>query len=241
MEILEKIEMNLIQGRRNEEDEGIDEDLTGPGVTELVRKALEDSISAGVILDVVTRGMETVGEKFESGEFMLPDMLAAAEASSAAMPILEPHLIAENTTNKGRFLLATVKGDLHDIGKNIVGTLLKGAGYEVIDLGIDVPAEEIAETAKQENVDFIGLSALLTTTMNEMKNVVRVLNERKIVAKILVGGAPVDAEFAELIGAHAYGHDGFEAVRIAEQMSSDFGNEHGKERITRRKLSTVKG
>lgn len=218
MEILKNIQKNLIQGRRDETDEGIDEDLTGPGVTELVKKALFEGVLPKDILNTMTRGMEEVGKKFESGEFYVPDMLAAAEAADEAMKILEPHLLKEDMDKRGKFLMATVEGDLHDIGKNIVATMLKGAGFEVIDLGIDVPAEKIAETARDEKVNFIGLSALLTTTMGEMEKVVKKLKEEKIEAKVLLGGAPVTQEFAKEIGADAYAHDGFEAVRLAREM-----------------------
>jgi len=218
-DILEQLQVNLIQGRRNEDDEGIDESLTGPGVVELVQKALDEGIEPKKILTTMTDGMKKVGEKFEAGDFFVPDMLAAAEAADAAMELLEPHLLSEGAERRGRVLMATVEGDLHDIGKNIVATMLKGAGFEVIDLGIDVPADQISEKAKEEEVDFVGLSALLTTTMGEMEKVVKKLKDEGIEAKIFVGGAPINQEFAEEIGADAYAHDGFEAVRLAREMS----------------------
>lgn len=220
MEILERMQTNLIQGRRDENDEGIDEDLTGPGVTELVNQALDEGVDPKEILNTMTEGMRKVGERFESGDFFVPDMLAAAEAADAAMKILEPHLVGTGVERRGRVLMATVEGDLHDIGKNIVATMLKGAGFEVIDLGIDVPASKIAEEAKKEDVDFVGLSALLTTTMGEMEKVIEKLKEEGVRAKVFIGGAPITPEFAEEIGADAYGHDGFETVKLAREMSS---------------------
>jgi len=223
-DLLAKIELNVVQGRRDSEDEGLDEDLTGtPGVSELVRIALDEGIGAKeIVIGALSRGMDKVGEIYESGEYFLPDMLTAAETVGVAMEILEPLLANDGIEPKGKVAMATVKGDLHDIGKNIVGLMLKGAGYEVLDLGSDVDAPEIMMAAKEFGPDILGLSALLTTTMAEMAETIEQLKKdgiRKDI-KIMVGGAPLSAQFAEEIGADAYGKDAISAVKIADELLS---------------------
>jgi 5-methyltetrahydrofolate--homocysteine methyltransferase len=219
-ELLTQIELNVLQGRRNSEDEGLDEGLDGtPGVSELVQQALEEGVEAKeILLGSLTSGMDKVGEKYQCGDYFLPDMLTAAEAVGAAMEILEPQLLNEGVKPKGKAVLATVKGDLHDIGKNIVVLMLKGAGYEVIDLGSDVDAEEIVKAVKDSEPDILGLSALLTTTMEEMGKTIEELKAGgcRDRVKIMVGGAPLSADFAEQIGADAYGKDAIYAVKIAD-------------------------
>jgi len=169
-DILARLKENVIQGRKKQQDEGIDDELSGtPGVVELTRLALEKNISpAEIINNALTVGMRVVGEKYSTKEYFIPDMLASADAVGEAMEILKPLLEASNVETKGKFVVATVKGDIHDIGKNIVAILLKGAGYEVNDLGSDVATEKIIEFIKKESPDYLGLSALLTTTMPEM-------------------------------------------------------------------------
>ena len=149
-EILEKISFNVVQGRVEAEDEGFDGGLEGqPGATELVEEALTQGVDPKtIVLDGLTKAMEVVGEKFEKEEYLIPDMLASAECVGAAMDILNPHLVQAGVESKGKFVIATVAGDLHDIGKNIVAIMLKGAGYDVIDLGNDVPTDRIAETVR---------------------------------------------------------------------------------------------
>jgi len=215
-ELLEKIRLNVIQGRVDEEDEGIEEDMEGePGVTELVEEAVEKGVPAKEILvKGLTAGMDEVGILYESGEYLIPDMLAAAESVGAAMDILEPILASGEVESKGRFVIATVEGDLHDIGKNIVSTMLRGSGYEVKDLGVGVPADKIVETVKETGAKYVGLSALLTTTMPQMKLVVDKLGEAGLRDSVMVfiGGAPTSAEFAESIGADAHCRDAFDAI-----------------------------
>ncbi len=223
-ELLEKIKENVIQGRKTKEDIGIDESLTGtPGVVELVRQALEENIPAQeIIKDGMTAGMNVVGEKFSTKEYFIPDMLASAEAVGAAMEVLKPYLEKANVETKGKFLIATVKGDIHDIGKNIVAILLKGSGYDVKDIGIDVPEERIVEAVREEKPEYLGLSALLTTTMTEMPVVIKALEDaglRKSV-KILIGGAAVSDEYAKEIGADAFCADAFQAVRTMEALEA---------------------
>jgi 5-methyltetrahydrofolate--homocysteine methyltransferase len=220
-DIIEQLKENVIQGRKTQEDEGIDEELSGtPGVVELTRLALEKNISPEEIINALTAGMRVVGEKYSSKEYFIPDMLASAEAVGEAMEILKPVLEAANVETKGKFAIATVKGDIHDIGKNIVAILLKGAGYEVHDLGIDVATEKIIECVKEESPDYLGLSALLTTTMTEMGVVLEALEDNGLRDKIsvLIGGAAVSDDYAQEIGADAYCLDGFHAIRVLEGM-----------------------
>jgi 5-methyltetrahydrofolate--homocysteine methyltransferase len=226
-ELLATLKENVIQGRKTSEDIGIDESLTGtPGVVEMVEEALEADIPAEeLITSSLTAGMEVVGEKFSSKEYFIPDMLASADAVGAAMEILKPHLEKANVTTKGKVVVATVKGDIHDIGKNIVAILLKGAGYEVVDLGINVPEDKIVETVRSEKPDYLGLSALLTTTMTEMPVVIKALEENGLRdnVKILIGGAAVSDDYATEIGADAFCADGFQAIKVLEEMEKANG------------------
>ena len=175
----------------------------------------QDIISKGL-----TRGMEVVGEKFEAKQYFIPDMLASAQAVGVAMDILEPHLAGTAAKAKGKIIVATVKGDLHDIGKNIVSILLRGAGYTVKDLGNDIDTSMIVEAVREEKPQFLGLSALLISTMANMADVVQALKDAGLrnEVKIIIGGAPVSEEFAKSIGADGYGADGFGAVRVVESL-----------------------
>jgi 5-methyltetrahydrofolate--homocysteine methyltransferase len=221
-DIIASLKENVIQGRKTAEDEGIEEGMVGtPAVVELTQQALEKKISPqAIITQALTAGMHIVGEKYASKEYFIPDMLASAEAVGAAMDILKPHLEASNIETKGRVAIATVKGDIHDIGKNIVTTLLKGAGYEVTDLGVDVPTEKILEVVEKEKPDFIGLSALLTTTMVVMEEIIEALKEKGLrdKVKVLIGGAAVSDEYAQEIGADAYCVDGFHAIKTLDDF-----------------------
>lgn len=223
-DIVGLIEKNVIQGRVTQEDEGLEDDMVGsPGVTELTEKALEEGLPAKEIIGALTAGMNVVGKKFEAKEYFIPDMLASAEAVGAGMELLEPHLKSGGIEPKGKVIVATVKGDLHDIGKNIVSILLRGAGYIVKDLGNDVDPLTIAQAVKDEKPQFIGLSALLTSTMIRMGETIRALedNGTRSEVKVVVGGAPVSEEFAKSIGADGYGADGFQAVKVVETLSSN--------------------
>lgn len=212
-ELLDKIALNVVQGRVEAEDEGFDEGFEGqPAVTELVEEALEKGLDpSDILIKGLTASMEDVGRKFESGEYLIPDMLAAAEAVGAGMELLTPHLLKAGVESKGKFVIATVAGDLHDIGKNIVAIMLKGAGYEVIDLGVDVSTEKIIETVKDTNAPYLGLSALLTTTMRNMEEVVTGLNEQGMRdnVKVCIGGAPTSQDFSDKIGADTHCVDAF--------------------------------
>lgn len=221
-DIIATIKENVIQGRKTQHDVGTDDSLAGtPGVVELVQQALESNIAPQVIItEGLTAGMQIVGEKFSTKEYFIPDMLASAEAVGAAMDILKPVLESANVETKGKFAIATVKGDIHDIGKNIVAILLKGAGYEVHDLGVDVPEEKVVEFVREEKPGYLGLSALLTTTMTEMGVVIKALEGSKLRSsvKVLIGGAAVSNEFAQEIGADAYCIDAFQATKVLEEF-----------------------
>ncbi|MBW6463918.1 MAG: corrinoid protein [Dethiobacteria bacterium] len=222
-DIVEMIVDNVLQGRRNKDDEGIEDGVVGqPGVAELVEEALETGIEPDrILLKGLSRGMELVGAKYESGEYFIPDMLTAAEAVEAGMKVMEPHLTGQGDNGgKGKIVLATVEKDLHDIGKNLVAIMLKGAGFSVIDLGIDVPAARIVEVAEDEDAQIIGLSALLNTTMKNMEEVVTQLEQKGLRnrVKVLIGGAPTSGDFARQIGADSYGKDAFAAIREAEKL-----------------------
>jgi 5-methyltetrahydrofolate--homocysteine methyltransferase len=220
MSIIEEIKQNVIQGRINAEDEGFDEGWEDkPATMELLEKAIADGEDIKkIVIEGLTEGMTEVGGRFESGVYLIPDMLASAEAVGAAMSLLAPHLEKAGVESKGKFVIATVAGDLHDIGKNIVAIMLKGAGFDVIDLGTDVPADKIVATVAEQKPMFLGLSALLTTTMREMQTVIDKLGEASLRDKmqVLIGGAPTSPEFAEKIGADHHCADAFQAVAVTK-------------------------
>jgi len=224
-DILALLKENVIQGRVTQDDEGFDEGTVGqPGVTELIEKALAQGISLKDLINRgLTEGMDIVGQKYEAGEYFIPDMLASAEAVGVAMEILEPHLAKSGIKSKGKIIVATVEGDLHDIGKNIVSMLLRGAGYIVKDLGNDVTPQTIVAAVREEKPQFVGMSALLTSTMIHMGDTIEALTESGLrdKVKVIIGGAAVSEEFAQSIGADGYGADGFQAVRLAEALSTN--------------------
>ena len=189
-------------------------------VGELTGRAIAEKIDTKSILDDgLIAGMTVVGGKFKRHEIFLPDVLMAAKAMYAGLDLLRPLLIEEGIPTIGKVVIGTVQGDLHDIGKNLVGIMLKGAGFDVIDLGNDVSPERFVDTAIEHDADVIGLSALLTTTMPVMKKVVDLAREKGIFGKtrILVGGAPLSAEYARQIGADAYCFDGVNAVECVKK------------------------
>lgn len=190
-------------------------------VSALTKRAVEEEIPPKEILDkVLIAGMNIIGEKYRDHEIFLPDVLLAAKAMYAGMNVLKPLFIKEGIPTIGKVVIGTVHGDLHDIGKNLVGIMLKGAGFEVIDLGNNVPPEKFIETAKEENAAVIGMSALLTTTMQVMRRVVELLKEEGLSDRIktIIGGAPVSVEFAQEIGADAYGYDSSNAVECVKNL-----------------------
>lgn len=179
-----------------------------------VNKMLDEGINPQEILKKgLISGMDEVGKLFQEGEYFIPELLISARAMKRALEILKPSLIESGVKAEGKIILGTVKGDRHDIGKNLVGMMLEGAGFEIIDLGVDVPPEKFVEAVKEHYPIAIGLSALLTTTMLQMKNVIDALNSEKIrnKVKVLIGGAPVTHDYAAEIGADFYGDDPMEA------------------------------
>jgi len=188
-------------------------------VASLTQKAIASRVDTKAILDNgLIAGMTVVGTKFKNHDIFLPDVLMAAKAMYAGLDLLRPLMIKEGIPTIGKVVIGTVQGDLHDIGKNLVGIMLKGAGFEVIDLGKDVPPEKFVETAISEQADVIGLSALLTTTMPVMQKVVDLAKARGIYGRtrIIVGGAPLSAEYARQIGADEYCFDGIKAVECVK-------------------------
>ncbi|MCM8821521.1 MAG: corrinoid protein [Candidatus Omnitrophica bacterium] len=190
--------------------------------TELVTKALSENIGVENILNEgLIAGMNVVGVKFKNNEFYVPEVLIAARAMNQAMAILQPEIAKAGIKSQAKVAIGTVKGDLHDIGKNLVSMMWKGAGFEVMDLGIDVPEEKFVEAAKN-GAQLIGLSALLTTTMPAMKNVIEKLKSEGIrdSVKIIIGGAPVTQTYADEIGADGYAPDAGSAVDKAKELLS---------------------
>ncbi len=190
-------------------------------VAELTRSVIAQGLPPKKILDHgLIAGMSTVGERFKAHEIFLPDVLLAAKAMYAGMDLLKPLMIEEGIPTLGRVVIGTVRGDLHDIGKNLVGIMLKGAGFDVIDLGNDVAPELMVATAQEQGASVIGMSALLTTTMPVMGEVVDLIGRDGLAGEIktIVGGAPVSEDFAREIGADAHGFDAANAVDRVKQL-----------------------
>jgi 5-methyltetrahydrofolate--homocysteine methyltransferase len=207
MALLDDIRESLIDGEMN-------------SVTEGVTNALEEGIEpADILNNALIAGMTEVGQLFEDGEFFVPEMLIAARAMQAGVAILKPKLVEKDIKPLGRIVIGTVKGDLHDIGKNLVTMMLEGVGFEVFDLGTDVSPEKFVEAVKEHDAQIIGMSALLTTTMPAMRAVIEKLKEEGLREKVsvMVGGAPVTQNFAEEIGADIYTPDGPSAARKAKE------------------------
>lgn len=190
-------------------------------VSAFTKQALEKNIPPKEILDKgLINGMNIVGEKYKTHEIFLPDVLLAAKAMYAGMDVLKPLFIEEGIPTISTVVIGSVQGDLHDIGKNLVGIMLKGAGFEVIDLGNNVAPEKFVETANIQHASVIAMSALLTTTMPVMKRVIELLRRERLKGKIktIIGGAPVTETFAQEIGADAYGYDSAHAVDVVKRL-----------------------
>jgi 5-methyltetrahydrofolate--homocysteine methyltransferase len=178
------------------------------GAVELTKQALHDKIAAEKILNEgLMPGMQRVGEKFRDGKIFLPEVLIAAKAMSASTELLKPFFQSGEIKHKGKVILGTVTGDLHDIGKNIVKMVLEGGGWEVIDLGVNVGAEKFINSVKENSANIVGISALLTTTMQNMELITKKLKDEINDIKVIIGGAPVSQSFADLINADKYFHD----------------------------------
>ena len=205
---LDKIKESIIGGQHKD-------------IEALVQAALADDIAAGVIVnEAMIPAMDVVGRKFSSNEIFVPEMLVAAVTMNKGLDLLKPILQQGGSEAKGTIVMCTVKGDLHDIGKNLVIMMLEGAGFEVIDMGVDMNVDSLIAKVKEIKPDILGLSALLTTTLPEMAKVVESLEANGIrgEVKVMIGGAPVDAAFCDKIGADAYGRDAAQAVEIARQL-----------------------
>ena len=195
-----------------------------PAVAELTARAIEEGVPAAFILnDGLIAGMDVVGEKFRAHQIFLPHVLLAARAMHAGMDLIKPLLIQQDVPRAGKAVLGTLRGDQHDIGKNLVGIMLEGAGFEVIDLGTNVAPEAFLATAREHGALVIGMSALLTTTMPVMKEVIDLLEREGMKGKIgtVVGGAPVTELYAREIGADAYAFDGLSAVDRVRELLAD--------------------
>jgi len=186
----------------------------------VVQEALDEGHAATAILQAMIDGMSVIGDKFSTGAIFVPEMLIAAKAMSKGVEVLKPHLAGEAATSLGTCVIGTVKGDLHDIGKNLVAMMVESAGFTVIDLGVDVPVEKFMETVKTNaDVKLVALSGLLTTTMPAMRETVQALKESNLEGiKLLVGGAPVTQEFATEIGADGYAADAGSAAVKAKEL-----------------------
>ena len=192
------------------------------GVANNIQAPLDAGVAPGEILNTaLIPAMDKVGQLFEEGEYFVPEMLVAARAMKAGLEILKPLLVDSGVDPVGKVVLGTVKGDLHDIGKNLVAMMLEGAGFEIVDLGADVSPDQFVAAAR-DGVDVVGLSALLTTTMPAMENTIRAIEESGLRdrVKIIVGGAPVTAEYARQIGADGYAADASQAATLAREIIS---------------------
>jgi 5-methyltetrahydrofolate--homocysteine methyltransferase len=209
-ELLQKIATNLYQG----------EDEVVPG---LVQQALDQGMEPGDVLKGgLIAGMDEVGKDFKAGDLYVPEVLIAARAMHAGMDILRPLLAEGDASSAGKYLIGTVKGDLHDIGKNLVKMMVEGAGFETVDLGTDVEPAGFVAAVREHQPDLLGMSALLTTTMVNMKATIEALEEAGLrdSVKVMIGGAPVTAKFAKEIGADAYAPDAASAVDTARDLTS---------------------
>lgn len=210
MSLLEDISLNLQKGRAKP-------------LLALVNQAVDEGLSADTILnDGLLQAMSIVGEKFKNNEVFVPEVLRSARALNQALDIIKPLLTSSGTKPVGKAVIGTVKGDQHDIGKNLVGMMLVGAGFEVIDLGANVEAETFVDNVREHKPQILGLSALLTTTMEQQKNVIDALiaSGLRDTVKVMVGGAPVTQEFADKIGADAYTPDAGSAAQTAKELAA---------------------
>ncbi len=205
MGYLDEIKEAIINGKYKE-IEGMVSQLIKDGVD------LKQLIDEGMIA-----AMDVVGEKFASSEIFVPEMLVSAVTMQKGLDLIKPLLKGEETKTRGTIVMCTVKGDIHDIGKNLVNMMLEGAGFEIIDLGVDLSVDQLMAQVEEIQPDILGLSALLTTSMPQMKKVIETLEDQGLrkTIKVMVGGAPVDKKFADVIGADGYGGDAAEAVKLA--------------------------
>ncbi len=204
--MLDELQEALMAGKKSE-------------VESLVDRALSSGIPTRQILnDGLIAGMEKLGVMFKNNEVFIPEVLVAARAMNAGLTKLEPYLIRDKIEPKGSVVIGTVKGDLHDIGKNLVAMMLKGAGYKIVDLGADVTPEKFIDAARESKADVVALSALLTTTMIQMKSVIQALVSAGLSVPVIVGGAPLTQDYADQIGAKGYAPDAASAVDVVRRL-----------------------
>jgi len=218
-EILDKIGLCVETGKINKVSPYPPDMKDMDGADELTKRAIDEGVRPDEILDnALIPAMEKVGDKFSRKEIYVPQMLMAAKAMNSAMVHLKPFFQSGETKRKGKFIVGTVSGDLHDIGKNLVAMMIEGGGWEVIDLGVDVGSDKFIKAIEENPGAIIGLSALLTTTMENMKKTVETIKEKHSGSKILIGGAPVTMEYCEKIGADFYSPDPQGAVNFLKQL-----------------------
>ena len=207
---LDQIRDAVIEGKHND-------------IEDLVKTAIEDNVNLNELINnTMITAMDVVGIRFAESEIFVPEMLVSAITMKKGLNLIKPLLKEEDAKSKGTIMMCTVKGDIHDIGKNIVIMMLEGAGFKVVDLGTDLNVEDLVQRIEEIKPDILGVSALLTTTMPQMNNIIETLESRRLrnSVKVMVGGAPVDLSFAERIGADGYGKDAAEAVRLAREFVS---------------------
>ncbi len=218
-EILNQLKSCIVAGKINAATPFPPEMKGIPGADELTKEALDTGISPSDIMnEALVPGMDIVGQRFTENKIFVPQMLISARAMNASMAHLKPYFVSGEVKRKGTFILGTILGDLHDIGKNLCGMMIEGAGWEVIDLGVDVSSEKFIETLQKYPDAVIGISALLTTTMSNMGPAIQKIKEISPQTKVIVGGAPVSAEYASLIGADGFGRDPQESVKWLETL-----------------------
>jgi corrinoid protein of di/trimethylamine methyltransferase len=208
MSVIDELREGVIQGQANV-------------AVEKVKKALDEGFAAGVILnDGLISAMRKVGQLYEDGIVFVPEMLIAARAMDKALQILRPYLVEQGVKPRGKVAIGTVKGDLHDIGKKLVAMMLEGSGFEIIDLGIDAAPEKFVDAVQNHGANVVALSALLTTTMPNMKNVIEALKQSGVRdrVRVIIGGAPVNQAYADQIGADGYAPDASSAVRKVHEL-----------------------
>ena len=210
-DILETIREMVVGGKFND-------------IEEEVQRAVDSGTDLNLLInDALISAMDIVGKRFADGDIYVPEMLVSAKTMKQGLDIIKPLLTAGEAEHRGTIVMGTVKGDLHDIGKNLVIMMMEGAGFRIIDLGVDVKIEDLIDTVKKEEADVLGLSALLTTTMPEMQKVIEALEEAGLrnQLKVIVGGAPIDQGFADKIGADGFGADAVEAVQLVREIVAE--------------------
>ncbi|MDR2949989.1 MAG: corrinoid protein [Prevotella sp.] len=218
-EILNQLKSCIVAGKINAATPFPPEMKGMPGADELTKEALDTGISPSDIMnEALVPGMDIVGQRFTENKIFVPQMLISARAMNASMAHLKPYFVSGEVKRKGTFILGTILGDLHDIGKNLCGMMIEGAGWEVIDLGVDVSSEKFIDTLQKYPDAVIGISALLTTTMSNMGPAIQKIKEISPQTKVIVGGAPVSAEYASSIGADGFGRDPQESVKWLETL-----------------------